>query len=67
MRDGGYEVSRAVFQENLVKQLRDPVFRAGITTLLRPGIDWDIDRAGEIVQRGLVARLPGAAWRSSTT
>lgn len=67
MRESGSEVPRAVFEENLVKKLRDPVFRADMTPLLRTDIDWDIDRAGEIVQRELVARLPGAAWRSPTT
>jgi predicted nucleotidyltransferase component of viral defense system len=67
MREAGARVSRAVFEENLVNKLEDPIFRADLTPLLRTGVEWDIDHAGEIVQRELIARLPGAAWRPPTT
>ena len=65
MREGGTAVSRAVFEENLATKLADPVFRADMTPLLRTGVDFDIDRAGGIVQRELVGRLPGAPWRGA--
>lgn len=59
MREGGHRVSRATFEENLRQKLLDPSFRADITPLLRPGIDWDVDRAGEVVMGELLSRLSG--------
>lgn len=66
MREGGHRVSRAMFEENLQKKLLDPLFRADMTPLLRPGIGWDVDRAGAVVMARLLARLPGAPWRPSS-
>ncbi|MEE4271893.1 MAG: nucleotidyl transferase AbiEii/AbiGii toxin family protein [Thermoanaerobaculales bacterium] len=65
MLESGFGISRAVFEENLVKKLWDPVFRADMTPLLRAGIEWDIDRAGEAVQKALLARLPGEPWKGA--
>lgn len=59
MREGGHRVSRATFEENLHLKLSDPEFRADMTPLLRPGIDWDVDLAGEVVMRLLLSRLTG--------
>jgi predicted nucleotidyltransferase component of viral defense system len=59
MREGGHRVSRATFEANLRQKLSDPSFRADITPLLRPGVDWDVDRAGEVVMRQLLSRLSG--------
>ena len=67
IRESGTRVSRAVFAENLVKKLSDPVFRADMAPLLRPGIEWDIYRGAEVVQKELIARLPGEVWRSPKT
>ena len=64
MRENKTHVTRAVFEANLDNKLKDSVFCADMKPLLRPGIEWDIDRAREIVQEKLVARLPGAPWRS---
>jgi hypothetical protein len=57
MREGGHGVSRAVFEENLQQKLSDPQFRADLTPLLRPGIEWDVDRAGEAIMKRLLTRL----------
>jgi predicted nucleotidyltransferase component of viral defense system len=59
MREGGHRVSRATFEKNLQQKLSDPQFRADMTPLLRPGIDWNVDRAGEVVMRQLLSRLSG--------
>jgi len=67
MHESGARVTRAIFEANLAAELEDPVFRADIRPLLRPGIDWDIDHAGAVVQDELLAHLPGAPWRSSTS
>jgi predicted nucleotidyltransferase component of viral defense system len=57
MREGGHRVTRAVFEQNLQQKLADPAFRADMTPLLRPGIEWDVDRAGEAVIEHLLSRL----------
>lgn len=58
MREGGQVVSRMLFEKNLQDKLANPLFRADLTPLLRPGVDWDVDRAGEVVREQLIARLP---------
>lgn len=57
MREGGARVSRAVFEANLDKKLADPVFRADMRPLLRPGIAWDIDHGGSVVKQKLITLL----------
>lgn len=64
MRESGVRVTRAVFEENLARKLTDSVFRADMTPLLRPELSWDIDRAGDIVKKELITRLPGDPWRT---
>ena len=57
MHEGGHRVSRAAFEENLTNKLADATFRADMTPLLRPGVPWDVDQAGAIVMKKLLARL----------
>lgn len=64
MRESRSRVSRAVFEENLIRKLRDPVFRTDMSPLLRTGINWDVDHAAEIVMREIVARLPEVRSRA---
>jgi predicted nucleotidyltransferase component of viral defense system len=59
MKESGLHVSRAQFEKNLTKKLSDPLFRADITPLLRPGTTWDLDNAAAVVMDRLVCRLPG--------
>ena len=63
MRESGLEVSRAEFEQNLTAKLEDEIFLADMTPLLRTGITWDADGAGQVVFSVLLARLPGAPWR----
>ncbi len=63
MRESGASVTRAIFEENVTRKLDDPVFRSDMTPLLRPGLSWDIDHAGEVVGKELIALLPGEPWR----
>ncbi|MEN8163387.1 MAG: nucleotidyl transferase AbiEii/AbiGii toxin family protein [Acidobacteriota bacterium] len=65
MRESGPGVSRAVFEENLIRKLKDPVFRSDMGPLLRSGINWDVDRAGEVVLREFVSRLPSGGLRTT--
>ena len=62
LRESGHHVTRAAFEENIARKLTDAQFRADITALLRPGISWDVDRAGRHVMDHLVAKLPGEPW-----
>ena len=57
MQAGGRRVSRAMLEENLANKLLDPTFRSDMTPLLRPGIEWDIEEAGAVVTRELIALL----------
>lgn len=45
MREGGHRVSRIEFVNNLQRKRADPLFRADMSPLLRPGIGWDVDLA----------------------
>ena len=67
IRESGARVTRAMFEENLARKLNDPVFGSDMTPLLRPGLSWDIDRAGEVVREELIALLPGEPWRGHDT
>jgi predicted nucleotidyltransferase component of viral defense system len=63
LREEGHRVARAVLEENVAKKLTDRQFRADMTGLLRPGIEWDIDDAGRFVMEHLLAKLPGESWK----
>lgn len=57
MLEGGSRVTRAVYEENLLRKLLDKAFRADIAPLLRPGMRWDIDRAAATILEVLISRL----------
>jgi predicted nucleotidyltransferase component of viral defense system len=63
MRHGGLRVSRAEFEENLLKKCNDPAFRVDIAPLLAPDVKWNFDHAVRYVQSELVRRLPGKPWK----
>jgi predicted nucleotidyltransferase component of viral defense system len=62
----GHAVTRAQFEENLVRKMRDPQFMADISPLLAPGHEWDAKAAARLVSSRLIARLPGAGWKGET-
>jgi len=66
MIEGGHEVSRAQFEQNLHEKRSAPLFRADLERFLRPGLTWDCDVAMDVVLERLVAHLPGAAWKGKT-
>ena len=65
-REGRHSATRAQFEENLAGKRKDPRFTSDITPLLRPGVDWDLDRAMEGILSELVARLPGEPWQGES-
>ena len=67
LREEGRRVTRATFEENLAGKLTDAQFRTDMTGLLRPGIAWNIDAAGEFVMENVLALIPGENWRRKQT
>ena len=56
-------VSRAEFEENLLKKTNDPVFQTDMHTLLADELTWDADQATSMVMDKLVSLIPGAPWK----
>jgi len=65
MKNNGVKVSRAEFEENLLRKLDDAAFRGDIRPLLRSGIIYEVDDAARYVMDELLSRLPGKPWRRS--
>lgn len=63
MSHSGIKISRAEFEENLLKKLEDVAFRKDIVPLLRPGITYDFDAAATYMMEEIVRRLPGKSWK----
>jgi len=63
MNNSGLKVSRAEFEENLLRKLEDAAFRGDIKPLLRSGIKYDVDEAARYVMEELVSKLPGKPWK----
>ncbi len=67
MEHGGHQVTRALFEQNLLEKREDPQFAGDIRPLLRADVDWDFDRAFEFVMDTLMSRLPGYPWQGPST
>ena len=67
MTEGGYAVTRALFEENLHEKAGRPDFRGDMNALLRPGLTWDFDAALQVVLEEIVAMLPGDPWKGGGT
>lgn len=57
------KISRAEFEENLLKKIEDAAFREDILPLLREGIEYDFDDAARYLLEELVGRMPGKPWK----
>jgi predicted nucleotidyltransferase component of viral defense system len=57
------KVRRADFVEALEGRMKAPAFRADMETLLRDGVDYDVDHAGAWIQENLLALLPDESGR----
>ena len=58
----GRRVTRAQFEENMARRMRDPLFTADIGPLPAADFLWDIDEAAAAVLSQLIPLLPGDAW-----
>ena len=56
-------VSRAEFEANLARKVRDPSFIEDVRPLLSPGTTWDLEISYRAVSDQLIARIPGAPWK----
>ncbi len=63
MERTGLKVSRAEFEQNLLKKIGDSAFREDIAPLLREGIDYDFDSAAKFMLDDVVSKLPGSPWK----
>jgi len=48
-------------------ELLDALFLNDITPLLRPGLEYEIHSAWDLVHESLVRRLPGEPWKGAAT
>jgi predicted nucleotidyltransferase component of viral defense system len=58
MRESGFKIHRRDFLNNMTRKMGDADFRSDMSGLLRPGIEYDIDAAWELVARKLISILP---------
>jgi predicted nucleotidyltransferase component of viral defense system len=63
MNNSGMKVSRAEFEENLLRKMEDAAFRGDTRPLLRPGITYDADEAARYMMDEVLSRLPGKPWK----
>ncbi len=59
----GHVVTRAQFEQNIARKLRDARFTPDISPLLAAGFDWDVAAAVQVVSARLIPLLPGAPWQ----
>jgi len=67
LEHSGQRVSRAEFEANLEDKLADPAFLGDISPLLAPSSGWDLADAARYAREELLSRLPGDAWKGSTS
>jgi len=63
MEQESHKVSRAEYEENLIKKLSHPLFAQDIGPLITADCEWDFQEAADFVMHELVARLPGEPWQ----
>jgi len=59
MAEEGKVISRAEFVEALEERLRHAGFRSDMKQLIRAGVRYDIDKAGDLVRQQILGLLPG--------
>jgi predicted nucleotidyltransferase component of viral defense system len=63
MQEGGYQMTRALFEENLFAKLADARFTLDLPPLLASGQDWNPKEAGELVMNTFCSLLSGEPWK----
>jgi predicted nucleotidyltransferase component of viral defense system len=65
MDQGGHQVTRALFEQNLAGKLGDRQFAADIGPLLAAGYKWDMESAAQTLLSRLIPLLPGEPWKGT--
>lgn len=63
MEHGGFPISRALFEQNMMGKRNDERFNADIEPLLMAGVDWDFAQAFDFIMETLITRIPGDPWK----
>ncbi len=63
MQEGGHQMPRALFEENLIAKLADDRFTLDLPPLLASGQDWNPKAAGQLVMDTFCPLLPGEPWK----
>jgi len=58
----GLQVSKAEFEKNMHKKLKDRLFQEDIVALLQPNRDYDHEISYDFVHERLLSLLPGLSW-----
>lgn len=66
MDQEGHNVTRAMFERNLVGKLGNPQFNADMGALLVRGHPWQPDDAARTVSERLLSLLPGEPWKGES-
>jgi predicted nucleotidyltransferase component of viral defense system len=62
-RHEGEEVTRALFEKSLALKRDHQDFRLDMRPLLPPSVEWDFDRAYNLVLADVISLIPGEAWK----
>ena len=57
------QITRALFERNLILKRGHPDFNFDMESLLAVGTEWDFDKAFEMIMSELVPKLKGEAWK----
>jgi hypothetical protein len=63
VKEGGHQITRALFEENLAGKVHLPAFTEDIAPLLPPGVTFDLAEGIERVRREMIALVPGEPWK----
>lgn len=61
----GLRITRAQFELNMLEKMRSNVFRADLSSLLSPTVQFDFEIACKHIHDSLIAKLPGKAWKGN--
>jgi predicted nucleotidyltransferase component of viral defense system len=67
MKYEGRAVSRAEFERNLFQKASNPAFLGDIRPLLSADVDYDAEKAMDLVRKELINRLAGEPWRGPSS
>jgi len=64
---GGQKITRAQFEENMVRKMQDTAFLEDVVPLLPTEVSYQAETAYDLVSSRLIALLPGDPWKGATS